>query len=223
MKKIYLLLCCCVSIFLLTTCNRDNTTIALPFIGTAQEVIPEEIREAIGEHINIYEGTNPPRIEGQYIASPMIMAFSSDGYNTTNGFADHYFAFTNQHGNVCDYEEKQGNSYGTAHNVSIIGSGNNFTAYFVSENAYNDGVTFFTESTIISGTVTPSGIQNFQYAFILTDKTDPDNRIMDVNEYRVFYDGDYMAYNHQWLDKKENIHSKPGLNMTTSKNANYEK
>jgi len=54
-------------------------------------------------------------------------------------------------------------------------------------------------STLISGTLTSSGIINFHYAFVLLEKgSDPTNQLVPVNTYRIFKDSDGLAINNTW-------------------------
>lgn len=59
-------------------------------------------------------------------------------------------------------------------------------------------------SNILSGTITNNGISNYRLAFVMLEKNDPHNTLMDVNEYRVFEDGDGLAIKYNWY-KSEKI------------------
>ncbi len=95
-------------------------------------------------------------------------------------FADMYLAFF-EHANGIDlsYQSQQGGINESQELIEVVGSGNNFTAYFKSGNI----------STIISGTLSQDGIIDFYYAFIM----------LDVNIYRIFKDGDDFAEKQTWL------------------------
>jgi hypothetical protein len=56
-------------------------------------------------------------------------------------------------------------------------------------------------SNFISGTLTSSGISDFHSAFIMLEKgPDPSNKLVAVNTYRVFKDGDNLAERYNWLN-----------------------
>lgn len=189
----------------LTGCLREGIdTIALPFGKIPDAVIPSEIREQFSQYMPIYEGITPPNIEGDYLCQPDRLVFTSD-YNFEVGhlFAPVYFKFANQTASgMAVYSEMQGTSSSDASEVYVVGEGNNFTAYFISnvEHRDDDGNLTATAklSEIVSGTLTSEGIVNYRNAFILLEKYDPYNELMNVNEYRVFEDGDGLAARYNW-------------------------
>lgn len=186
------------SIFLMIGCLRKgDETIALPEIGTASNVIPVEIRQEFESKMHIYEGTNPPDITGSFVISPMDLHYASDAENAPVSFADCYIAFYNRQGNTYEFKEKQSSTTGSSPLVTVIGSGNDFTAYFTNNSQSDDG-SWAIQATLISGTITSRGIENIKYAFIMLDAYDPNDHIMEVNEYRIFYDGDGVASYKNW-------------------------
>lgn len=186
---------------LVSSCLKNyNSTIALPEIGTAANVIPEEIRDEFESKMEIYEGTNPPDITSSFVIADNKLHYSSDGYN--GNFADIYMKFYNKRGNRYEYESKQRDSHGEASGVVVIGSGDSFTAYFTEYEDYGDGVTWSVSADLISGKMTSNGIRDIRHAFIMLEKNDPDDKLMDINEYRVFYDGDGLASFVDWDDTK---------------------
>lgn len=186
-------------IFLMTGCLKTgNETIALPSVGTANNVIPEDIRQEFGAHMSIYEGTNPPDITGTFKISPMKLFYASDADHAPSSFADKYIAFYNKQGNTYEYKSKTGSQTGQSPLVTVIGSGDSFTAYFTERTKDDDGESWSVHATLISGTLTTRGIENIKYAFIMLDANDPNNKIMEINEYRVFYDGDGLANYENW-------------------------
>ncbi|MDR0517479.1 MAG: hypothetical protein LBH25_10595 [Fibromonadaceae bacterium] len=99
------------------------------------------------------------------------------------------------------YREKQGTGQSASDNVTveIVGSNNNFTAYFVTDGIDNNGIRT-KQSVVISGTLTSSGISNFHYVFVMLEKgPDPQNKIVPVDTYRTFKDGDGLAKNYSWM------------------------
>ncbi|MGV8135196.1 MAG: hypothetical protein AB2L20_08275 [Mangrovibacterium sp.] len=187
-----------------------------------EDVIPEDILVQLKSYMTIYSGTTPPDIAGTYLVSPSELVFSSDG-NLDPGhiFADLYFRLSNQNDktNILTYEGKQINSEkeiidtATSDEVSVVGSGDNFTAYFISSGYA--GEIYNKDATIISGTKTTSGIKNFSYAFVMLEKgADPDNILIEVGTYRIIKDGNGLASNTTWT-KTSKLNSK-GISILQS-------
>ncbi len=193
----------------LNGCLKDNSqTIILPTeveesiaAGRVPDtIIPPAIREEFEEVMTIHTGKTPPNIVGEFLVTPCLLVYTSDGeLEHGHQFADDYFAFAKdaQTGNLV-YQERQAGSESYANKVYLIGNDNNFTAYFTTYGEYDDGVTTYKMSTLISGTLTDYGVSNYQYAFIMLDKYDPNSRLMDINEYRVIEDGDGLAESYKW-------------------------
>lgn len=191
--------------------KSDNVTVALPLQEQKGDipyaVIPVEIRKDFMSKMNLYNGTNPPNIIGEYVMSPMVARYCSDGeYSKGYEVTPTYFAFVKSGGKTI-YFEKEGVSEGSSNNVSVVGSGSNFTAALIVEewSDYNeDGKkeTYSKTSVFISGTKTVSGIRNCEYAFVMLEKKDPLNNLMDVNAYRIFEDKDGIASIYNWRSLK---------------------
>lgn len=197
-----------------SSCLYDNgETIVLPVDDitleqgmVSAEVIPTEIKERFTRYMTIYEGSNPPIITGYYVLDPLTTVYCSDerGYDVGEVIADLYIYFGEQNKwNIDEYKEKQVGTIGTAKDVVIVGSGNHFTAYCtVEENLDEDGngkyETYAKTSLLFSGTLTDYGIENAQYAFIMLEKNDPLNEMMEENEFRIFKDGDGLASTCTW-------------------------
>ena len=186
-----------------------------------EQVIPEEIRSKMEEHIPIYDGANPPNIEGEYVISPCVMTFDSrGGYEYGHQFADTYIRFHNQDmaNNTLDYQEQQSSSQSTGTGCFISGEGDKFSVYFNTE-----GITHYSEydityktALIISGIKTDEGIQDLYYAFVMVDKSDdPKPYIMAVGDYRVIKDSDGISYPYSWASGKKRVPAKdwhlPGI------------
>lgn len=188
--------------FAMTAClDESNSTVVLPIGTVSNNVIPDEIRDMLDDYIPIYEGNDIPDISGYFLADDVTSLYCSDegngGFEPGHKFNDQYMYFgpQNKSGIIYEYEEKEGKSITTSHLVQVMGSGDNFTAFYVAEgysDENDDGVneTWTKVSTVISGTLTGYGIKNFKKAIIMVDKKDPLDKIMAVNAYRVFYEED---------------------------------
>jgi hypothetical protein len=208
--------------------NATNGIVQVSITGKSEsreeerlnQVIPEDLRKQLGEHIPIYDGSNPPNIEGEYIVSPMEMAFDSKGgWEVGKVFNDTYIKFYNQDmiNNTLDYKEKEGSSESIGTGCFISGDDGNFSVFFNTESVAHYSYDIYTkEALIISGTRTNDGIKDLYYAFIIVEKSnDPDHIIMDVGDFRSFKDGDGISYPSSWTYVKKRVPAKdwhlPGI------------
>lgn len=206
MKKHLLVLTTITLIF--SGCLYDGgETIVLPINDinpeleiVSSEAIPSEIRSQFTNYMTIHEGSNPPIITGYYLLDPVKLVYTSDGYYEPGEvFADMYIYFGEQNKwKIDEYKEKQSGDIGTAKDVVVVGSGKDFTAYYIVEeylDCDNDGSneTYAKQSVLFSGTLTQDGIKDAQYAFVLLEAIDPHDKIMEENEFRIFKDGDGLA------------------------------
>ena len=188
----------------------DYDTFTTPKQERIDQVIPEDIREQMEPFIPIYDGNNPPTIEGVFVIdSPEVVHDTTNNYKKGDtGFTPIYMRFLNQDvmNNTLDYEERDvyngkvvGESSGPG--AFISGEGNNFSVFFSTTgvNHYDKYDISVKTSLVISGTKTDSGIKDVRYAFVLTDKgADPDHHVMDKGGFRVFKDSDDFASKATW-------------------------
>ena len=177
---------------------------------TIAQVIPEDIRKEIEPYIPLYEGKNPPNINGTYLIEPKELVYDSgDSYKPGfDKFFPSYIKFSNQNpnNNTLDCQQKEfyeGKRYGESEGkgVYISGEGNNFTVYFDStgESFFDEYSVVTKEADIISGKKTDDGIKDIRHVLIMLEKgSDPKNKVMKVGKFRVFKDGDEMAKNATW-------------------------
>jgi len=204
MNKLFKILLIGCSPFFLSSCLEDaDKTLVLPNVVYAtpiKQVIPDALLASIEDSMPIYEGTTPPKIDGVYLASPLTLVYTSDGqFEPGYIFINDTIKFSNQNGatNIVTYNSKTSYSADSSELVSVSGTNENFTAYFIATGT-SSGIRTKT-STVISGTMTTAGILHFKMAFIMLDKgADPDEMLMDVNAYRIFKDGDDLASNTTW-------------------------
>lgn len=167
-------------------------------------VIPEEIRDVIDEYIPIYDGMNPPNIEGSYYLNPQILIGSSLSYDQVGTeYAPEYQKYGNQDmvNNTIDMVRVQGRDYtiewDKGSGAFISGTGNNFTIYFDME---GESYGIMTKMVyIVSGTKTDTGIKNLTAGFILKEKgDDPEGTLVPVGTFRFFTDQDGMCETTTW-------------------------
>lgn len=181
------------------------------FQGRIEQVVPDSIRDRMDPYIPIYEGNNPPAVEGVFLIDPAEIVYdTTNNYNAGDqGFTPVYLKFSNQSitQNTIDYEEKDVNSAGKIVSESsgpgafISGEGDNFSVFFSTSGvSHRDTYDIsYKTSLVISGTKTSSGIKDIRYAFVMVDKkNDKEHDIMNVGEFRVFKDGDGIATTASW-------------------------
>ena len=226
MNKLKSLLFICLTVSLSSCLTDDNETLVLPKVMYAkpmEEVVPLAIQQKLKVYMPINTGTTPPDIEGTYLMNPDALVYTSDGqFSVGYVFADLTMQFSGQNSitNIITYKNKTGGSLESSDEVSVSGSGDNFTAYFNTVGEYDDKVTTFKTATIISGTISNSGIENLTEAFVMLEKNDPNKILMAVNEYRIFKDGNGLASNTTWPSLKSAIINSKGKLNRVSANRN---
>jgi hypothetical protein len=163
------------------------------------QVIPPDILDQMDDYIPIYDGVNPPNVEGQYLLSPAELTLdTTNNFEIGHVFSDVYFQFRNQDmvNNTLDYAEKQESSSQTGTGAFISGEGDKFSVFFntVGTSVY-DGYTIpYKTALVISGIITSKGIEDLTYAFVMVEKQDaPKPYLMDVGGFRVIKDSDGLC------------------------------
>lgn len=192
--------------FLFSAClEKYGDTIILPelYEATPEAMLPSYLLESLSEHVTINSGKRPPNIEGEYLFSKVLLSYATDPNNVPSGFGDCYIKFSNQNSrNLCVYYEEQGGSQTFCDSAMIVGHDDVFTfvGKLTSTNSTDNTRCVF--GTLISGRITSEGITDFSYAIYMIEKDDPNNRLMDVGAYRVFYDGDGLVKKYNWYNSK---------------------
>lgn len=178
-----------------------------------ESVVPKEILNNLDDHMPIYTGVNPPNVEGAYFIDPMATVYCEDGYEPGEIVSSEYIRFKNQDktNNTLDFEEytdgyysEEDGAYLEGVGAFISGVGDKFTAFFKTEGeAIEEGyVAKVKTALVISGVKTTEGIKDLYYAFIMLEKDDPDDNLMDEGVFRVFKDGDGLSVNTEWESSK---------------------
>lgn len=179
-------------------------TLVLPEKFVAQninDVIPVDLQEELLTYMPIYEGELPPNIAGTYLFDPFTTLYTSDGNYDPGYVIDEFvISFENKDAvNVVSYRGRHVNASAreASRKVTVQGSGDNFTAFFLT---LGESQSIRTETAVVlSGTKTLGGISNIYYAFVMIDKgLDLKGEVMREREFRIFYDGDNFAENHYW-------------------------
>ena len=190
------------SALVLNACSDDDKPDSGEVDARIEKVVPNEYRKQMEKYITIYDGVNPPNVEGVFIAESPILVYDSSGtYEPGKVFYDYYYKFSNQNSskNTVDYKRtnEEGNDTESSTGAFISGDGKNFTIFFNTTGSIM-GISV-KRALIVSGTMTDEGVRNMMWAFVMTEKgSDPDNTVMDVGDFRVVKDKDGLAENATW-------------------------
>ncbi len=185
-------------------------------------IVPPDIQEKMKPYMNIYDGINPPDIQGTFVMEPSEVVYCSDnGYDPGDVMGTEQFVkFSNQNflKNTVDYEDAEITldtyelvSHTEGKGAFISGSGNNFTAYFKVE-GISSGI-YIRGAYLVSGTKKETGISNCTHAITLIEKgEDPEHEIMDAGTIRIFKDGNGMADKANWpFENRCSVATKPDV------------
>ena len=206
MRKLLLFLLMSIAIGMTGCLRDDDDTIALPIVSSG--IVPYDIKVHFQGHIPIYEGIDPPDITGKYLLHINELAYTSD-YSVDPGyqFGDYYISFQEQtaRGDL-SYSARQASSLEASSEVHVVGSGRNFTAYFIANTStvyYHSASNSYyavndKSAYVFSGTVTNDGIEDLYGGWVILEKDDPYGFIVAVNTCRVFKDGDGFSERNEW-------------------------
>lgn len=199
----------------LVSCKKDNGKITIITPNVPENVLPTEVKDEVKNYMDIYEGENPPHLNGQFVSRPHALIHESynPSYNpedSTVFYYDRYVAFVYSETNGLDFYGKQldsvkpnGDSIYYEEHVSklkITGTGNNFSCYYDTE-GYPDGM-YAKQSTIFSGKWDEkTGIIDFKVAVVLVETSGNPN-LQPKNSFRVLGDFDGVAKINNWMGAK---------------------
>lgn len=169
-----------------------------------EQVVPDDIRQKMEPYIPIYDGKNPPNVEGCYLIEPFETVYCEDygngGYEPGRLMVPNYIKLSSQSkDNTIDMEECSSDfdTYSMGEGAFISGEGKNFTIFFNTIGT-SSGIPYRT-ALLLSGTKATGGIKNLRYAFVMVEKgDDPEGIIMKEGVFRVFQDKDGMSYSDTW-------------------------
>lgn len=193
-----------IAALLFSACLKDgDDTLVLPLPDgkIPYEVIPQNMQDSlISNGFIINEGINPPIIEGVYLASPLDLQYSSDGYN--NIFYDLTMSFVEQKARgMITYSERQKDTVeGESIKAQVIGHDSCFTMYcyqYISEYSGAEQLWKCKIATVISGIANKNGFRNCQYSFIMLEKEAINDyyysQLTALETFRIYHDGDNFA------------------------------
>ncbi len=177
--------------FLVNSCCKDHSDI-IP----GQNFIPADILDQIVENGQvIYEGFNPPVLNGKYLMSVATLVSSnfSDQLSPGDTFVDAIIEFSKFNANSLTLEvaiEEVGVLKGDGFGSFISGEGDNFTIYVRIDSKDTLGHEFL-QADVYSGTMDDNGIIDLQRSvFMIDDKGDPNGGYIENGQGRLIIDGD---------------------------------
>jgi len=209
MNNIFKQLLAGVTILILTACGGGESKTKVQDNGLTKdinELVPEAILEkmlSLGMPIN--RGGTPPDMEGIYEAQPLILLASSrDDDQIGTRYGDMHVKFHNQNNKKLEIAVSYNQSnhvFGDGIASFIVGTGNKFTI-FSRIDGILDGQKY-TSVEVYSGTITDNGITDYYQAlFMVDDKGDKRNVLIENGDGRVFYDSDGVSRRIDSLDFK---------------------
>ena len=187
------------------------TTYEEDFDERITQEIPTEYLSKMSAYMPIFSGSTPPNIEGTFKMSVQVMVYNSDvkdSYQAGETFADGISEYTNQNqtANTVQYRYEERNSEevlntSAVEEAKLLGQGNTFTTFTVIKSDRSDGA-WTKMATIMSGTMTNSGIKDFYRGILMLDKYDPNDNIMNVGDFRIFKDQDGLSEPTTWMARQ---------------------
>lgn len=197
MKKYLLMMIAAVTMMTLVACGDDDEPETIKDSRITQ-VIPSKYLKELQKHMTIYDGENPPNVEGVFLVAPAVLHYDSFNAEGVDSFSNSYIEFYAQDiANRTLKTKEQGGNDAQGTGSYIIGEGNDFTVFL--NNSGKNGSATFKTATIISGTMTSKGIKNLYYGFLMLEKAnDPNGNIMDPGRYRIIKDKDGLSEYSKW-------------------------
>ncbi len=162
------------------------------------EVLPDAIADEISQYMNIYSGNDPLVIDSMFVSNPHTLIHTTFDEPADTVYHELYVDFVIKEDKIDIIEWVWDNQMWIHRPVAfrdlyIIGSGNNFTTYYLEENtSYSSG--YFKKATILSGTWDDANrcVRDFKIAEILV-KTYGNPNLPPENSYRIVGDGDGVS------------------------------
>lgn len=200
MKKYYKIILL-LTLSLSACLEKDNTTFVIPpyEVTIPETIIPSSMIDSLRPYMTIYDGEDPPVIEGGFLASPMELVHASDIY-VNNNFYNTKLLFSSQScRNMICYNEEQSSAQLICDDAIVTGRGSSFT--FAGQAEMHNAVAGWScvLGLVISGERSSDGtIRRLEYANIMLEKNDPYNVLIEVGDFRVYRDSDGTTTPHSW-------------------------
>lgn len=165
------------------------------------DLVPEETLNTIRNMgMPIYGGGEPPKIEGTYKIAPNILFNSNVPNDFSKGyrFNDYTVEFSDQNNDDLTVKTKIASISGSKSDKGqgvgsfIVGENNQFSVFVKVEGVSNGQE--YTTINVYSGILTERGIEGLYHSlFMLDDRGDAKNVLIENGDGRVFYDGDGIS------------------------------
>ncbi len=196
---------------LLTSCDalfgveEEEESRSAGLTSEIQQIVSDEQLSVLEDDMDltIYRGSNPPTFNSEYKIEPTTMRSTTvpnDSNSPGSVFADYWIRFYDQDNETqtISLDTAQTNSTGglltsgEGRGGYIVGEGDNFSVF-----AQVDSYDTNTEITsvllfVYSGTLTSSGINDFEYALLMLNNNGDSTKIPNDTG-RSFYDGDGVS------------------------------
>jgi len=205
---------------LLSGCKKDKEVTPEEEVFTKEilNIIPKATIDTLrswGMIIN--EGKTPPNLAGSYYTNNSNCFFDNSSFKRLGKWRGNYtYKFYDQNNEKLtvniDYTIDGGSDVAKGVGSFISGSGDKFSAFFVTEGV-SKGINY-KSLTIVSGRKTATGIVDWTDMLRLTQKDpDPTKQLIDVGGTRIFKEDDSLADIRAFTDKKTFSveHIRPGV------------
>jgi len=199
MKKAVLFLSLVMVGFVQSGCSSDSSDEAEAFDGSVESienfVTPELLQTMEDMGLVVHPGNTPPSVEGVFLLNANILQSTNIDSDTPGStFADAYMTFENQDdANLkvdFSYDQPTAGESGVGNGTLLSGTANNFTAYLKQTVTHVDGDA--DTIMVISGTMTDTGIVDFQWALFMKENNGHASFI-ENGKGRIFIDSDDLV------------------------------
>ncbi|MBO0933273.1 hypothetical protein [Fibrella aquatilis] len=190
----------CLFLLLLSGCQREVTIdLDKGFSSQIQQIVPQPIIDSLRKKgMVINEGLIPPQLAGIYLAQnyKLLSPYGpEDSYKLGKVINPYYYRFYGQNAaNDITYDfTNNGSDKGNGQGAFVSGNGTKFTI-FSQDVGVSSSIPYKTLA-VVSGELTTKGIKNFQYAFVMKEKTGDNNNntLIPVGKSRIWIDEDGLA------------------------------
>ena len=184
--KLLVLIVC----FLNLKCEKEDSSYNLSS-DILSLVSSELLDKMISEGMIINEGSNPPCIEGDFLASPFKLISTSvtnDVYSPGAILQDYSLRLYNQNIDslIIDIDYINGPESGNGRGGYIAGENNDFTIFTINESTISGETS--TTVFVISGSISSNGIENFHAAGYMIENNGFENLFIPNGTGRIFID-----------------------------------
>ncbi len=191
--------------FWLSSCTKNDKDTIVP-IGT--EYYIDDILNVVSDSAfwadfgTVNRGPIPPKVEGRFLVAPNIrIGTNLPGVPIGIAEPNITLALSKQHNGIAIMDLKQ-DIENVTDTVFVMGSGNDFTVYFIEEKSYDvplGNVSYHVRmkrGIVMTGTMTAEGISRFRLATIIIETEDDSQGVLVQNQpgsYHIYKDNDELA------------------------------